>query len=301
MEPVAILVVISSVLLIVSVVFAVRYYSFRNKTRKLNDSIEKFFKDGEITDIDLHDNEFSAIHNNIAELENRLLLEKSNTEAENRKNADFVADISHQLKTPLAGLRLYSEMDEAVNPEGNAGKELELISKMERLVYNLLCLEKIRSDAYEMNFKDNSVEEIINLILGEFRPVFPGKSFSVSGSATLRCDREWLGEAFGNIIKNAAEHTPENGRIDVAIENGERSLTVIVEDNGGGVSQEQLPLIFNRFYKTENASPDSAGIGLAISKAIFEKHHGTVYAENGREGLRIVVCLPVIEGMEKLN
>ena len=301
MEPVAILVVISSVLLIVSVVFAVRYYSFRNKTRKLNDSIEKFFKDGEITDIDLHDNEFSAIHNNIAELENRLLLEKSNTEAENRKNADFVADISHQLKTPLAGLRLYSEMDEAVNPEGNAGKELELISKMERLVYNLLCLEKIRSDAYEMNFKDNSVEEIINLILGEFRPVFPGKSFSVSGSATLRCDREWLGEAFGNIIKNAAEHTPENGRIDVTIENGERTLTVIFEDNGGGVSQEQLPLLFKRFYKTENASPDSTGIGLAISKAIFEKHHGTVYAENGSEGLRIVVCFPLIDGIAKMN
>ena len=301
MDTVIILLILTSVLLIVLSVFAVKYFILKSKIRKLNSRILKFLENGELTDFDLHDSEFSSVINNISDLENRLLLEKSNTEAENKKNADFAADISHQLKTPLAGLRLYLEMDAQSDSGGRSEKELQLVSKMEKLVYNLLRLEKIRSDTYEMNFSKNSVDEIINIVFADFRPLFPEKSFTLSGCAKLRCDREWISEAFGNIIKNAAEHTPVNGIIDVTIENGEKSLTVIIEDNGGGVSPEQLPLIFGRFYKTENASPESTGVGLAISKAIFEKHHGTVYAENGKEGLRVIICLPVIEGMEKIN
>ena len=75
---------------------------------------------------------------------------------------------------------------------------------------------------------------------------------------------------------------------------------MIIEDNGGGVAEKELPILFRRFHRTENASPDSAGIGLSISKAIVEKHHGTITAENSEKGLRVAMCFPIIDANLKL-
>ena len=171
---------------------------------------------------------------------------------------------------------------------------------MESLVFNLLKLEKIKSDAYTMEFTEHNFEEIISEIIGSFKPMFPEKVFEINGTATFRCDKEWMIEAIGNIIKNACEHTATDGRITVSVSQNESSVTLIIEDNGGGVPKEQLPLLFNRFYRTDNATPESVGIGLAISKAVFEKHHATVTAENGKDGLKITACFPLINANLKM-
>lgn len=295
-----VLLVFSLLMLAAAAVFAVKYIRLKSKSRRLKKRIEKFLETEEITDFSVTDDSFAELQNAFVELENRLVLEKSRTAAENKKNSDFTADISHQLKTPIAGLRLYCEMDSMENPGERTDKELQLVTKMEKLVYSLLRLEKIRSDAYEMNFTNTGVENIVAGLISDFQPIFPGKEFILKGSDTLRCDREWLGEALGNILKNAAEHTPEKGVISTLIEQGEKSTTIIIEDNGGGVPEDQLTLLFNRFYKTEKASPNSTGIGLSISKAIIEKHHGTISAENGKEGLKFIICIPKIDAAEKL-
>ena len=116
----------------------------------------------------------------------------------------------------------------------------------------------------------------------------------------MRFDKEWLSEALGNIIKNACEHTKPDGRITVSVSENESSVNLIIEDDGDGVPEEQIPLLFNRFYRTDNAAPESAGVGLAISKAILEKHHATVTAENGIVGLKITVCFPIIDASLKI-
>ena len=82
----------------------------------------------------------------------------------------------------------------------------------------------------------------------------------------------------------------------ITVEQLEQSTVVSVKDNGGGVHDEELTKIFNRFHRTENAEPNSAGIGLAITKAIVEKHHGTITAENTDTGLNIIMCFPHIDG-----
>lgn len=266
----------------------------------LKENIEGFIEGGEKAEYSTADSDFARLQNAVAELENLVLLEKSNSESQAKSNAAFVADISHQLKTPLAGLRLYCEMEQGSTPTAYTEKELRLIAKMENLVFNLLKLEKIRSDAYTMDFKEHSLEEVISEIIGNFKPMFPEKEFIVNGSASFRFDKEWMIEAIGNIIKNACEHTDADGKIIVSVMKSNGSVALVVEDNGRGVPNEQIPLLFNRFYRADNAVPESAGIGLAISKAVFEKHHATVTAENGKEGLRITACFPLINANLKL-
>lgn len=279
---------------------SVQFVSGRIKTRKLSESLENFLKNGALTQPSTTDDSFARLQNDIYEVEMRLIQEKEVTKLEAKENAEFISDISHQLKTPLAGLRLYCEMENSSSPNKYNEKELELIGKMEKLIYNVLKLEKIRSDTYTMNYKEENLFELFSELRSEFSVLFPQKNITVSGDALFRCDRMWLSEAFGNIIKNACEHTKPDGSIGISVECGERSVIVTVEDDGGGVPESELSLLFRRFHRTEAASPNSTGIGLSIAKVIVEKHHGTITAENGRNGLRVIMCFPVIDGNLKL-
>ena len=272
----------------------------KKKIRFLTESIDKFIKDGSLTELSTSDGDIAHLQTNICELESRLLQEREYTKQEAKSNAEFISDISHQLKTPLAGLRLYCEMEHSVSPGSHTEKELELIGKMEKLIQNVLRLEKIRSDTYIMSFEENELLGIANELKLEFCPLFPEKNITVSGKGKLRCDRAWIQEAIGNVIKNACEHTKSDGKIQIIIEQAEKTVSVLIEDDGGGVPENELRMLFRRFHRTENAAPGSTGIGLAITKAITEKHHGTIIAENGEKGLRITMCFPIIDANLKI-
>ena len=290
--PLLIMIIICAVLLIISMILLIN----NRKTHRNIDKLSTAIENEKLTEYSTADNHFSRLHNAVADLENRLRLEKSNTAIESKKNSEFISDISHQLKTPLAAMRLYVEMEHSESSNEHTEKELQLIEKMENLIYKLLRLEKIKSDSYVMEFAFCDINEVVDEVVGEFRPLFPNKQYSVNGSSRFRMDKAWMSEALGNVIKNASEHTADNGKIEITIESSEQSTTVSIKDNGGGVPEDELPKLFQRFHRTENANPNSAGIGLAITKAIVEKHHGTITAENTGEGLNVIICFPHIDG-----
>lgn len=291
-----ILILIVALFCVLISVFIIKSIKTKKQINTLTESIEKYLENGDLTKFSTEDNNFSTLQNAVCDLENALELQKHNTETETKKNSDFIADISHQFKTPIAGLKLYIEMDNELNPTDHTEKELQLIEKMEELIQKLLHLEKIKTDAYTMDFATCEVSEIVSSIITDFKPIFKEKEFTITGSSKMRCDKSWLFEAIGNVIKNACEHTKDNGKIDVIIEDSEQSTIITVSDNGGGVETQEISKIFNRFHRTKNAKPQSAGIGLAITKAIVEKHHGTISAENTEKGLNIIMCFPHLDG-----
>ena len=282
------------------IVLGVMLLLCRKRTAAIQAALNDYLKNGTPLPYSLREGDLALLQNELSDLIARLELEKQKAKDIDRKNATFAADVSHQLKTPLAGLRLYCELD-AQNGNPNAEKELRLIEKTERLVAELLKLQKIRADSFDFMFEGAALQTLTEEIFAAFRPLYPKKRFELTGTAVLRCDRAWLNEALSNIVKNACEHTPEDGRIQAVIQDSDKSVILTLEDNGGGVPASELPHLFERFYKAKNASPDSTGLGLAITKEIVSKHHGTVTAENAEKGLRLTLCFPKIDANRKID
>ncbi len=159
-----VLFVCTAVLLVFLLLVLISEIRQKKHITRLRESIDEFINNGTLTDFSVMDNSFAMLQNSIADLENIIVLEKSNTRMETK----FISDISHQLKTPLAGLRLYCEMENASSPSEYTCKELQLIERMENLIQKLLRLEKIRSDSYVMDFKMYNVRDIVDGVLSSF-------------------------------------------------------------------------------------------------------------------------------------
>ena len=265
----------------------------RKKLAAVQRNIETFIQSGKEPAFSLKDDEYAELENSIAELAHLTAVQREAVEKESRDTVDFIADVSHQLKTPLASLRLYSELQSGSHTE----KQLVLLDRMEKLIYSLLRLQKLRAGAYALVFKPHDPGAVIREVWEELASLYPCKRFGIDGDCgLLRCDEYWLSEAFKNLLKNACEHTADDGRVRVGLSRLEKSILVTVDDDGGGVCEAELPRLFRRFYSPSHHK-NGAGLGLAITRAIVEKHHGSVSAENAGAGLRITVCLPLLDGV----
>ena len=282
-------------LIILSIICAgllIRNLLLNRRIRKLAELVDDFNSGtGEMLDVALEEDSLAQLHNGIADTQQALARAKQLNAEECHRTSQLTADISHQLKTPLTTLRLYTELDDAPH----AAQCLDQIQRMEDLIGALLRLERLCADGYRFDFAPADVETIIQEQWQSLQAMFPGKRLLVDGSARIRCDENWLGEAFLNLLKNACEHTGEDGVIRVKLERTDAAFFCNVEDNGGGVSTEELPKLFQRFYRAEHQSKNGAGIGLAIVKEIVQRHHGVITAENGRDGLKMSISMPMLD------
>ncbi|GIP26343.1 two-component sensor histidine kinase [Paenibacillus sp. J23TS9] len=208
---------------------------------------------------------------------------------------NLLSDISHQLKTPLASLIVFNEnllndpdMKQEIRKKflERSGQQLE---RMEWLIISLLKLARVEAGAIRFHKEHIRLREIIDHAVQSLRMLAEQKTqkIHIHGDRDLcvRADEEWLTEALINLMKNAMEHSPPEGIIDITLEENPLFTTLIIRDQGEGISPEDLPHIFERFYRGGGKTKSqSIGIGLSLSKSIIEEQGGiiTVSSEPGR-------------------
>lgn len=281
-----------TILSIICIIMIIERIQLHFRIRKLAEQVDSFNSGTAVMlDVALQEDKLAQLHNGIADLQQALTRAKQLNSEECIRTSQLTADISHQLKTPLTTLRLYTELDNTSHMEAS----LEQIQRMEDLIQALLRLERLCADGYAFQFEQADAKEIVLEQWESLQTMWPKKQIVIEGEAHIRCDEKWLGEAFLNLLKNACEHTAENGEIRVQLERTEAAFFCVIEDNGGGVASDELTKLFQRFYRAEHQSRNVSGIGLAIVKEIIQRHHGNITAENGEHGLKMTISMPMLD------
>ena len=220
---------------------------------------------------------------------------------------DTISDISHQLKTPIAALNIYNGIlqqeaaDTATVQEFTALSEQEL-DRIESLVQNLLKMARLDAGAITLEQSPENLSELLEHIREQysFRAEQEGKEIDLEGDeqAILLCDRTWLTEAIGNLVKNALDHTEQGDRILVRWQQSPCLTQITVEDTGSGIHPEDLYHIFKRFYRSRfSKDTQGIGLGLPLAKSIIEAHRGSieVHSELGH-GTTSIINFPIKMG-----
>ena len=210
--------------------------------------------------------------------------------------ADALSDISHQLKTPLTSMFVMTDLLCGELPEAKRVEFTDrLRSQLERIQWLLTCLLKLsKLDAGAVAFKKDKVaaQEVVAAACEPLLIVMELKDQKLTLDCPefeFVCDLHWTAEALVNILKNCMEHTPPGGEIRIRAVDNPLYTELIVEDNGGGIDEADLPYIFNRFYRGKNAGEDSIGIGLAMAKGIVTAQGGSVDVRSDSRGSRFML------------
>lgn len=204
-----------------------------------------------------------------------------------------IADIAHQLKTPLTSMSLMTDLLEEYQTQETREYYNRLttqITRLQNLVSGLLALAKLDSHGIVLEKKQFRMQELVEISVETVRQMFTQKNVYLQISsepeqdAWISGDLEWTSEAVINVLKNCWEHTPKDGTIFVSWSHNPLYVQLIIEDSGTGFAKEDLPHLFERFYRGANAAKDSAGIGLALAKLIMEQQNGHILAENSPQG-----------------
>lgn len=216
-----------------------------------------------------------------------------------------IADISHQLKTPIAALNIYNGIlqqetaDAATVREFTSLSEQEL-DRIESLVQSLLKMARLDAGAITLERAPENVFDLLEHIKRQysFRAEQEGKEIALEGDeqTVFSCDRTWLTEAIGNLVKNALDHTAQGDRILVRWQQSPCLTQITVEDTGSGIHSEDLYHIFKRFYRSRfSKDTQGVGLGLPLAKSIVEAHQGSmeVHSKLG-QGTAFTINFPIM-------
>jgi len=261
----------------------------RDKSKDIADitrTIEQINKRNYELDIDsISEDELSILKNEIYKTTVTLREAADNSNADKLNLKKSLEDISHQLKTPLTSILVM--LDNIIDdPEMDTEVREEFIRSIKRETVNInffvqAILKLSRFDSNTIHFIKEKTD------LCDLRNI----TVAVEGecNAASVCDRKWQTEAITNILKNSVDHSRDGGKVLIHFSQNTIYSMIEITDYGAGISEKDLPHIFERFYEGENASPDGVGIGLALSKSIIEEDNGTVSVDSDENGTRFKI------------
>lgn len=231
------------------------------------------------------EDELSLLDNQIYRTTVKFREQAENSRKDKENLQKSLSDISHQLKTPLTSIIVMVEniLDDDDMPLEIRREFLNDIkhntNTISFLVQSLLKLSKLDAEAVKFRYEQVEVKSIVDECIKNTAVMAEICNVSVEtlcdDTYKLNCDKKWLCEAVTNIIKNCIEHS-QNGNIKITADQNKLYTKISIKDNGSGIDKEDLPHIFERFYKGKNSSDDSVGIGLSLAKTIIEKQGGYI-------------------------
>lgn len=281
----------AAILLTGLVLMAVFIFYTRKRYKKivdLNDYLVRVLAENDNDEIlDQEEGELSILKTNIYKTTSTLKFQKELLSDDKKNLAAAIADISHQLKTPLTSMMvmndlLVDEQDENKRTEFLQTQSSQL-NRMNWLIQTLLKLSKLDAGTIVLKKEDVSSIEIIEEAVKPFGIQFDLRNIKFKSDISdliIRCDKNWTVEAIQNIIKNCIEHMDDGGELSVTMVDTNIFTQLTIRDTGCGIAAEDIPHIFERFYKGKNAGKDSVGIGLALSKSIIEGEQGEINVES---------------------
>lgn len=254
--------------------------------------------------------EVTALARSFNEMAGQLEQRTQALESADRARRQLVADVSHELATPLAAIRGYVETLSMPNLPLDAEARARCLrivgeetDRLEHIVADLLDMARLEGGGGTLVIDDVPVARLFERLRNRHEPALTEKRLTLETAAapdtlTVRADEKRLEQALQNLVANAARHTPEGGQINVRARPVDAGVQIAVEDTGPGIPPEHLPRVFDRFYKvdvsrTGTTLPSGSGLGLSIVRAIIERHGGSIHAGDGPAGgARFEIFLP---------
>lgn len=289
--------VLATCILISAIHIVTEYYRYR-RLQKLSADLDALLISGAPLPIrDYDEGELSILANQIQKMTLRLMEAAETVKADKVYLADALADISHQLRTPLTAMNLTAAMLREPNLSNErrtalTGELRSLLTRTEWLVESLLKLSKLDAGTVTLTKETVSVATLIEQAAEPLAIPMDLRNQQLlvhCGAESFQGDAVWTAEALGNVLKNCMEHTPDDGTITVTAAETALYTAITVEDTGPGFDPKDIPHLFERFYKGSNASENSYGIGLALARTVITAQNGTIQAMNGAEGARFII------------
>ena len=268
------------------------YYRYKRIT-KLSADIDRILHgDEDIKFENYSEGDIGLLRSEVYKMTVRLREQQSKLTDDKIYLADLLADISHQIRTPLTSINILvsmlSEPDLTYEKrEQLVHKLYGLLSRIDWLITALLKMSKLDAGTIKFHSENISMQDFLEKACMPVRvPIeLRGQELIIEAEGDISCDVAWSCEAIGNIVKNCMEHTPDSGTIKVCGKRNALYSEIVITDSGSGISAEDLPHIFERFYKGRTSEDKGGfGIGLALARMIVTEQNGTLKAENSAEG-----------------
>lgn len=283
---------------VLSFVFVAEMKRRERQAADLSDEIDRILYGEESWQMDLYtEGELAILQDKVRKLVIRMREQADQLQKEKNFQAQMMTDISHQLKTPLTAMRLLissirklegNDEDTVIQRRKRLIELTQLVDRVDALVVVLLKMAKLDSETVILQKEPVNIK---NLILHSAKPL----AISMDLHGVMLClngndadsfigDASWSAEAITNILKNGIEHMENGGKLTVSWRETAIYSEIVIEDEGSGIDEADLPHIFERFYRGSAARHSGFGIGMSMAQSIIRKQNGTIKAKNRAEG-----------------
>lgn len=273
----------------------------RNAYDVLNTMLDEAMS-GQFQESDYDESELSKLEVKWKRFLSASVLSRQNVEKERKAIKGLVSDISHQVKTPIANIRLYGEIiEEKLEGEDRelAGRLLAQTELLESLIQSLVKMSRLETNIIQVEPQKQPLKPMLEELIwrGKEKQVRRGIRIVKTGwtDECLACfDRKWTSEAIYNILDNALKYTEEGSCVTIAVREYPMFVSICIQDEGPGITEEEIPKIFQRFYRGQQfQEKEGVGLGLYLAREILKKEHAYIkVSTTNQTGTSFAVYLP---------